>query len=383
MKKTLLVDTNRASIPIFRELTRKGHDITVIGNNKQEPLAKICKNYCSIDYSDMKNLKQFIKENNFNHFVPGCTDVSYRVLSEIIGDIDHNNIDKIETFKTIYEKDKFKELAYNLNLSVARRITKDNLNDIKEIIIKPNNSHSGIGIKRISHPTNEQVDKAIKNAKDQGESENVVIEEFIEGQLYSHSAVIINDRIAKDFFVKEDNSKGHFSVDTSCIDGTLESEIKESVRREINLIISNLELKSGIIHTQFIYTGSNYFLLECTRRCPGDLYSLLIKYATGYNYAKSYLEPFINEIPNLNKNIVDEAKYIIRHTISNENQLFFNLNFNKSVKIKSFFPLISTCKTSNMQAQRIAICFFESKTLEEHNNLYEMIMEKKLYSFDI
>ena len=383
MKKTLLVDTNRASIPIFRELIRKGHDITVVGKNKQEPLARICKKYCSIDYSDIKNLKQFIKENDFNYCVPGCTDVSYRALSEIMGDLDHNNIDNIKTFKTIYEKDKFKELAYHLNLSVVRRITKNDLNNVKEIIIKPNNSHSGIGIERISHPSYEKVNKAIKKAKDQGNSENVVIEEFIEGQLYSHSAVIINNKIAKDFFVKEDNSKGHFHVDTSCIDRTLDSEIMESVRTEINLIISKLELKSGIIHTQFIYTGSNYFLLECTRRCPGDLYSLLIEYSTGYNYAKSYLEPFINEMPKFDKSIVDERKYIIRHTISNDNKSFFNLNFNKSVKIKSFFPLISTCETSNIQAQRIAICFFESKTLEEHNNLYEMIMEKKLYSFDI
>lgn len=381
MIKTLLVDTNRASIPIYKELIKEGHEVTVIGKNKREPLAQACNNYHCIDYADINQLKEFIQKNDFDHFVPGCTDVSYKVLSEIIGS-NSNNIDDIQKFKTIFEKDKFKELSNELKLSVARTLSIENLDSAKEIIIKPNDSYSGIGIERVLNPTIEKVKNAINNAKNKSKSENIILEEYIDGQLYSHSAIIKDKSIVKDFFIKEDNSKGYFHVDTSCVEHNIKSSICNGVRKEINKIISKLSLESGIIHTQFISKGSNYYLLECTRRCPGDLYSLLVQFSTGYNYAKNYIAPFINQKPEENMDIYNQKKYIIRHTVSSCANSFFSLNFNISVKLKSFYPLITTGQLGISESQRVAICFFESKTLEEHKNLYTTIMEGNLYSFD-
>ena len=377
MINTLLVDTNRGSIPIYEELIKLGHKVTVVGRDSNEPLARVCNNFTSLDYSNVDELRNFIQEKNFNFFIPGCTDLSYRVLSEIMGG--SNNIDELIKCRTIFDKEKFKKLANNLNLSVPNTITKDNINDFKDIIIKPIDSHSGIGIERIKSPTLDKVETSINNSKIKAKSEDIIIEEYIDGQLYSHSAVIKDNSIIEDFFIKEDNSKGYFHVDTSCVADNLETGIINGIRREVNLIIRKLSLTSGIFHTQFIRKGSNFYLLECTRRCPGDLYSLLVKLSTGYNFAKSYLSSFINESIYQYKN---QEKYIIRHTIYDDSGLFSSLNFKYPVKLVSFYPLISTFELASTRGKRVAICFFESETLEEHNNLYKIIMERKLYEFD-
>ena len=75
MSRVLLVDTNRAAVPIYRALVEWGHDVWVVGGNPAEPLARMSGNYVEMDYSDRFLMRQLIDRENFDYLVPGCTDL--------------------------------------------------------------------------------------------------------------------------------------------------------------------------------------------------------------------------------------------------------------------------------------------------------------------
>ena len=60
MKKTLLVDTNRAAYPIYQALLAAGHEVWVVGGKPTETLAKLAPNYVHLDYSRAEKLSAFI-----------------------------------------------------------------------------------------------------------------------------------------------------------------------------------------------------------------------------------------------------------------------------------------------------------------------------------
>ncbi|MCG7911226.1 MAG: carbamoyl-phosphate synthase small subunit, partial [Candidatus Thiodiazotropha taylori] len=59
--RSLLVDTNRAAVPIYRALRELGHEVWVVGNRPTETLAKLAQNYTQLDYSDTKQLGAFVE----------------------------------------------------------------------------------------------------------------------------------------------------------------------------------------------------------------------------------------------------------------------------------------------------------------------------------
>jgi hypothetical protein len=143
--------------------------------------------------------------------------------------------------------------------------------------------------------------------------------------------------VIADFIVEEHGSINPFAVDTSRLVFDLDPGLLQRVRDAINQIARDLNLASGLIHTQFISDGDRFWIIEITRRCPGDLYSLLISLSTGFNYAENYVRPFID------KPFEGRAQHrtaVMRHTISlREEQTFGSLQFHRPINIETFVPL--------------------------------------------
>ena len=90
----------------------------------------------------------------------------------------------------------------------------------------------------------------------------------------------------------------------------------------------------GLLHTQFIANGDDFWIIECMRRCPGDLYGGLIERSTGVNYTDLFVRPFVHEsYGDLKPG--DESLYCGRHTVSTSDSLT-SYSFGHSI------PAIST-----------------------------------------
>jgi biotin carboxylase len=112
---------------------------------------------------------------------------------------------------------------------------------------------------------------------------------------------------------------------------------------EITKLAKLLGLRDGLLHTQVITNQSEFWLIECMRRCPGDLYNKLIEYSTGLDYVDLFLRPFLGEpFPEL---ACLESKPFMRHTISScGTSTFMSISAPSTLASQGtwFFPLKSS-----------------------------------------
>jgi hypothetical protein len=371
MIKVLLLDTNISSYPIYKYLISQNFDVYVVGSNKNDFLAKICEKYVYLDYSKHEILLEYVKVNKFKFIIPGCNDISYLALSKISQYFKVYGVDNFESSLKLFNKSLFKELAIELNINVPRVYDIKEIKFFENIIIKPVDSFSGRGVSVIKNNSeSKNLKHYVDNAKKYSSNGEILIEDYIDGVLHSHSAFIKNGLIANDFIVKEFCNVYKYAVDLSWLEKGFPNNLLVKIRNWIELIIKKLNLVDGLIHTQFILKDNDIWILEITRRCPGDLYSRLIELSTNFLYNENYTNNFIN-VQSTNKYLNILNKKVIRQTISTSDNLFFKgLFFDSKVTIQEIYPITNIgTYLSNYNFTKVGIMFFEPHTSDEISDI--------------
>ncbi len=381
IKKVLLLDTSFSAKPIYDALVKSGFEIYVIGGNPNDSLAKSVQNYIDADYSKVENVISIIESQHIKFIAPGGNDLSYKVCSEINTDNRFCNIDSIAVNETINKKEKFREFAFANNLHVPKLILPNAIEQNLPVIVKPVDAFSGHGMTVLFEFDKTNIKKAVDKAVQNSNSKKYLIEEYVSGQLYSHSAFIRDGKIMIDFVVKEFCIVNPYVVDTSHMVYNFDQEILEQIRLDIEIMAQKLLLVDGLVHTQFILNDSSFWLIEVTRRCPGDLYSKLIELSTGFPYAQYYANPFIDITNNHYKRKL-KKKHIIRHTITlSQNGIFNSLDFVDDIILKKYVPLaITGDRLQESPFSRIGIAFFQANTKSAFNALVKKTIARELYT---
>jgi formate-dependent phosphoribosylglycinamide formyltransferase (GAR transformylase) len=380
MSKVLLVDTNFSSAPIYRGLLSMGHEVHVVGGNPQDYLAKSSTNYWPINYADIQSLQTLVDREKFEFVVPGCTDRSYESCTLLNARV-CLGIDPHEKSQTLNNKGRFKRWAQNAGFPVAKLQVPAQTGLRWPLIVKPVDAFSGKGVTILKSPDEEGLDSAIALAKEASPSKDFLIEDFVEGQLYSHSAFLQDHHVQHDFVVREDGTVNPFVVDTSCVEWSFPFTVLSRIRDCIETISSQLGLVDGLIHTQFILKDDQFWLIELTRRCPGDLYSQLIELSSGFSYARNYalsflggkiLKPFLTQI----------RQNIMRHTITVDTACTFDhLNFEEPVWMQRWVALsLAGDSLKPSPASRVGIMFCKTRNDKELERLYGLALTRKLYN---
>ena len=380
--KALLVDTNRAAVPIYKYLESQGLQVTVVGGDPDETLAKMAKHYVSLDYSDIPAMKKLIIKEQYDYIVPGCTDLSYLVCSKI-GYGQFLALDNEENVANINSKNRFRLLCRRMNVPIPKTLTIEQAKNSYSIIVKPVDSFSGRGITVLKNPNIHDINQAFETACNVSKTKDALIEEYIEGQLYSYSAFVQKKKVVAGFFVQEDSTTNPFTVDTSRVVECIGSALRQRLQEDIENIARDLNLVDGLMHVQFIEKEGQYWVIEMTRRCPGDIYSLLIEFSTQYAYAANYAAPFIGNP--IESEIDKKLKHqIVRHTItSKEGELFWGLQFRQAMTIKLFVPLATSGDyISPSPYGRIGVVFLELGSEGERNAVYQKLLDRDLYNLD-
>lgn len=380
-QNVLLVDTNRGSYPLLKTLERNGYQVTTVGRDYHAPLASLSHNYIQADYTEYPVLQSIVEEGSYDAIIPGCTDASYLACASLRKYIDRG-IDDHETIHKIINKKSLRSFVKSIGLAQPNELSLADAVDVHSVLIKPVDSFSGSGIIKIEHPSISALKDAIEQSQMHSPSREVILEEFIEGQLYSHSAFLVDNRVTVDFFVKEDCSDFPYAVDTSCLDLEIPVSVRQQVRMDILKLANDLQLVDGLVHTQFILRNQTAYIIEMTRRHPGDLYGLLIQYSTGVDYSTHYLNTFLSRqckpaaIDNMNP-------YVIRHTITaGLGRDLWGIAFTHRTTIRHWVPLASAgSQLSSAPQGRVAIMFCESNSEHEHERTYDMLKSRKFYSF--
>lgn len=336
-RKVLLVGSSYSAAPIFFALKRYGLHVSVCGKLKSDPCHQFSDASFYVDYSKWKDLNQIVESEKFDYLVPTCNDYSYMACVPIAEKHGFYGFDRPEVAAFLHTKNEFRRSSARYGLRAPRYIslTEGEVVELQglqpPLLVKPVDSFSGRGMTKVVDSA--QLSQAIKYAVQESRSRKVVVEEFVGGDLHSHSAFIQDGRVALDFFVDEFCTVYPYQVDCSNHPSSLAERIRDAVRMEINKLAGAADLNDGLLHTQFITNGDQYWIIECMRRCPGDLYGTLISLSTGIDYEDLFVRPFLNlrladELPKQRK------KFFGRHTISIDKALI-NFSFSQSIPAKS------------------------------------------------
>ncbi|MGC1509655.1 ATP-grasp domain-containing protein [Ketobacter sp.] len=379
MSRVLLLDTNLSAYPIHQFLVGQGHDVFVLGGNPDDYLAKISKNYIQYDYSDRIHMPAILNHYKVDYLVPGCNDLSYIVCAELNEVTVFNGIDSVATTHVLNNKKQFRQFAIENKIPVPVLLTESEALDQLPVIVKPVDSYSGRGVTVIRKRDDCALQEAITLSKSQSRSGQYLIEKYVQGQLLSHSAFLKDQKIMLDFFVEEQCIASPFAVDTSRVVTGFSCEMSENIRRVVEQMAANLGLADGLFHSQFIMQDDDCWIIEVTRRCPGDLYSLLIEYSTGIKYADMYTNPFLG-----NPQVVvgtPSTNLIVRHTITTPEETYFSsIKFIRPVKQVGYFSLARSGDQIGLAPLgRIGIFFTESDSQEEQALIYDELTRRVLY----
>ena len=144
-----------------------------------------------------------------------------------------------------------------------------------------------------------------------------------------------------------------------------DSDLEARIGREVKKVVDALEIKHGLIHTQFILSETDVYLIEVTRRCPGDLYAELIRFSTGFSYAEAYVASFVGR--SLTSRNKDLERIIVRHTMrSKEPGYLGSIDVRQKAALMSMTPVLSVGDELPPEKKfRAAVGFFHAESEQE------------------
>lgn len=365
-KRVLLVGSSFSAAPIFFALKKQGFHVSVCGNDETDPCHQYADASYFIDYSNSDALVSLIEQEQFDFIVPSCNDYAYMASVLAAERLGYPGFDAYEVAVTLYNKRLFRTFAQQHQLPTPKFL-QINANQINQslaldfpLLVKPVDSFSGRGVTKVNSIN--ELNEAIALALQSSRSEEFVVEEFVDGELHSHSAFIQDGKIITEFFADEFCTVYPYQVNSSNHPSLLEASVKQAVTLAIQQLVSLLKLTDGLLHTQFIVNQNQFWIIECMRRCPGDLYGKMITLSTGIDYINLYTKPFINqELPVINQDHRLEYKMIGRHTVSVVEQLAsYSFSYNIPSKQVQVVPL--KCSGGLLKAapyDKLAILFIE------------------------
>ncbi len=137
------------------------------------------------------------------------------------------------------------------------------------------------------------------------------------------------------------------------------------MKYDIEKIAKLLNLVDGMFHLQIMIKDDIPYIIDVTRRIPGDLYPYLIEYCDGVDYSKAVVKAYTTGLINdeFDKKI-DKQKFIIRHCVMpKENGIYENIIIDDSIRNKILCKLDLVEKDyiiENYLHTQIAIIFMDT-----------------------
>lgn len=320
-RRALLVGSNFSAVPLLLALKRRGFHVSVCGNRPDEPCHFHADASCDVDYSDREKLLDLVSTGGFDAVIPSGNDVAYMSATYVAQVLGLPGYDPLETATVLHNKRAFRAFTDRHDIPAPRSIMlrEDGAAELGALryplLVKPADNFSGRGVIKVT--SDGDIADAIAEARNSSRSADVIVEEFIEGSLHSHSAFIKDQKIVFDVFVDEYCTVYPYQVDSSHHPSLLSRGACRKMQEAMTRVVKLLGLNDGLLHTQFLSRGDDIWVVECMRRSPGDLYGSLVDQSLGIDYADLVVSLALGE-NFVVKPRFDPPRLVGRHTISTD-----------------------------------------------------------------
>lgn len=269
--KILILNGSHSEISLIREAKRLGLQVLTTGDNPNLIGHKESHFYFESDYSNPDAVLEICKSHQVDYICACANDAGILTASVVAEQLGLPGYDRPDICKKIHLKDQFKNWALNFGLPSPRRFEEQAIDTMDfPVIVKPIDMTGGKGIAIVQKK--EDLDVALANAKIRSRQGKVIIEKFIDGPLQSFSTMIVKERVVACYNDIELSTMNPYTVSASYSPAEHLDQVKEPLIEITESMASELGLVDGIVHYQYIWDGSKFYILEITRRTSGDLY---------------------------------------------------------------------------------------------------------------
>ncbi len=363
-RSALLVGGSFSALPFLQILKDEGFRVIVAGRDPGEPCHALADASLLIDYSDKHELLKACMDLEIDCIVPTCNDYSYLAAAHVASHLGVAGFDPEEIALTIHTKQRFKQFAQKTQLKSPQPLMWDSMDEAEKrasskrrLIVKPDDAFSGIGVSVVEGM--DALSGAIDSARKASGNGKIVIEEFFDGSLHSHSCFLQDQKIVREFLVDEFCTLNAFQVNCSNYPSNLPTAAGAEIHNEIERMAEQLSLADGLLHTQFLWNGSEIQIVECMRRCPGDLYGRQMELSEGFPYHYNVIAPYLGQAFRLPATS-NAPRPVGRHTIgSADPALVASIRIDAPVSQMEFIPLKRSGETiSGKRTDKAGIIFF-------------------------
>ncbi|MCP4760677.1 MAG: ATP-grasp domain-containing protein [archaeon] len=392
MKKKILINGGGyADIPLIKAAKDLGFHVITTGNRPNDLGHQFSDEYIKADFSDNNEILDLVKKTNCSYIVPSCNDFAMLSASFATGKMDFPYLDDLVTTKILHHKDLYRKFAQDNNILTPVAYGIQSISEADDILskitfpllIKPVDMTGGKGISFINNYL--EAKEALKKAFEISKAKRVILEEFIQGSQHSCSVLIKDRKVSFSFFADEYYFKNEFLVAGAYSRFNIEEKIKITIFNQVDKIVQILKLKDGVFHVQYIEQDRTPYIIEITRRSPGDLYLKLVEFSTGINYSKLIVKANCGLLKNKDFNHDLTSHHVVRHCVmSDKNGRFNTVHYDQNIQNKVIykFQLMQPGdRVDNYLVQKMEIVFLQFTTYKEmmiaindiHSKIYPVV----------
>jgi biotin carboxylase len=361
-KKVLILGGSHRDIPLIKASKELGYFVITLGDKSYYLGHEYSDKYYKVNFNDLFKVKEIIEKEKIDYLLPGSGEESYLSTVKLAQEFKIGNFDSLDVAKLVHNKWKFKEFCLENSIStpIGFYHTDDlNLSNIKlPITIKPTDLSGGRGVDVVYDLKNlkESIQKSSKV------SNEIFLEEFIDGDLIAYSVILKNQKIIYGFTGRDDTYKNKYLI-TSAYPTKLKVQTQNKLREDVEKISERLALVDGMFHLQVIIRENVPYIIDVTRRIPGDFYPYLMEYCDQVEYTKAVIKSYIGQPLENELEASQQQKFVIRHCVmSSKNGIFKEILIDEVLKNNVMFRIDLIKKDieiKDYKATQISIIFIE------------------------
>jgi biotin carboxylase len=334
VKKILILGGSHRDIPLIKASRKLNFHVTTLGDKDYYMGHNYSDEALMINFNDLDKVRDIIQSKNIDFIIPGSGEESYINTVKLSKEFNIGNFDDYEVAKLVHNKWLFKEFCIKYNISTPKGLYyKQNTTlDISHmqfpIVVKPTNLSGGRGVVVVKDE--DELNKALSSSNKI--SDELFLEEFISGRLIAYSVFIKDQKILYSFSGADDTYLNPYLI-TTAYPIKLNEKVKQKLDNDINKISETLKLVDGMFHLQIIIKDNIPYIIDVTRRIPGDLYPDLIEYCDGVKYSQAVIKGYIGDEVKNEFDIKQNQNFIIRHVVMpSKNGTYNSLHIDKALQ---------------------------------------------------
>jgi biotin carboxylase len=368
LKKILLLGGSHRDIPLIIAAQKMGYFVITLGDRDYYLGHDYANKYFKVNFNNLPKVKNIIQNEKVDFLLPGSGEESYLRTVQLAEELDIGNFDSIEIAKIVHNKWKFKEFCLANSISTPRGFFLTEVLDLDRIefpiIVKPTNLSGGTGVEVVHD--NDSMNSALDKAKSL--SNEIFLEEYIEGKLIAYSIIIENKKIVYGFTGRDESYKNKYLI-TSAYPIKLKEVTQKKLHDDVEKIATILSLVDGMFHLQVIIKDDIPYIIDVTRRIPGDFYPYLIEYCDKINYSEVVVRSYIGLPLNIEFDFTKNQDFVIRHCVmANKNGTFKEIKIDENLKHQVIFRIDLMSQNTivkNFLTDQIAIVFIKLPVKDE------------------